>query len=387
MINIQKERCCGCGACEQICPQKCIIMQEDVEGFLYPEINHSKCINCHLCESSCPVFITRQEEKELKVFAAYNKDETIRLNSSSGGIFSLLAEWVISQKGVVFGAVFDENWMVHHVAIESLDELCRLRGSKYLQSRTENTYTEAKRYLTDGRKVLYTGTPCEIEGLKSYLNKEYGNLYTQDIICHGTPSPKLWNKYITYREETAGSTAKTISFRHKNIRHKTYSVRFEFLNDSIYEENAAKDIFMQMYLQNLCMRPSCYECSFKKINRRSDLTLADFWGCDEFCPGMDGGKGCSLVAIHSPKGAELLDIIKDKIIYKEIDQAQAFTYNPSITNSASKPEFRDEFMSKIDAEKIENLAKNYLQHRTLKSKIFGIIPINWKRKLVKLLKK
>jgi len=382
MIN-KNESCCGCGACEQICPQNCIELQCDEEGFLYPSINYEKCLSCGLCEESCPVNNTSSysaHSSNAELYAAYNKDEQARMNSSSGGIFSLFAEWILDHGGLIFGAAFDDDWTVHHVAIESKYALYKLQRSKYLQSRTEKTYLEVKRGLADGRLVLYTGTPCEIEGLKKYLKREYENLYTQDIICHGAPSPKLWKKYVEYREEKANAGLSEMSFRHKKVANKTYAVQFKFANNVKYEQLAAKDIYTQMFLQNLCLRPSCYSCSFKKLNRVCDITLGDFWGCDEFYPELDDGKGCSLVVVHSEKGRELFDTIRNKIIYKAINESEAFTYNPSMTMSAQKPELRDEFMSRIDTISIDELAKKYLRHPTLKACISGLIPKGLKKK-------
>lgn len=380
----KKENCCGCGSCYQICPQNCIELQYDGEGFLYPSINYEKCLNCGLCENSCPVNKSSSYSEcssKVELYAAINKDEKIRMNSSSGGIFTLFAEWILDHGGLIFGAAFDDDWTVHHVAIESRNELFKLRSSKYMQSRTERTYSEVKQKLLENRLVLYTGTPCEIEGLKKYLKNDYENLYTQDIICHGSPSPKLWKKYVEYRERRANADLRELSFRHKKVGRSTYSVQFEFANNTKYEKLAAKDIYTQMFLQNLCLRPSCYNCSFKKINRVSDITLGDFWGCDEFCPELDDGKGCSIVIVHSEKGRKLFDAIKSKIKYEEIDELEAFTYNPSMTMSASMPKLRDEFMAQIDTISIDELANKYLKHPTLKSRISEVIPKKLKKKI------
>lgn len=201
MITVHdKSLCSGCGACFNICPENCIKMCEDSEGFLYPEADKSKCIDCGLCEKACPIFKEYKGNPEGRAYACINKDESVRMESSSGGIFRLIAEYVLAKGGVVFGAAFDEDLTVHHILAESPGEIYKLQGSKYVQSRIENTYKKAKEYLENGRMVLFTGTPCQISGIKAYLNKDYENLILQDIVCHGVPSGKVWKKYVNFRE-------------------------------------------------------------------------------------------------------------------------------------------------------------------------------------------
>ena len=197
MIEIkEKAFCCGCNACVQRCPKQCISMHEDEEGFLYPRVDKTICIECGLCEKVCPVINQNEPRKPLKVYAAYNKDEKIRRESSSGGVFTAIAEQVIDEGGIVFGACFDENWEVKHDYTETKEGLKAFRGSKYVQSRIKDNYQKAEHYLKEGRKVLFSGTPCQIAGLKKYLCKEYENLLTVDFICHGVPSPKVWRMYL-----------------------------------------------------------------------------------------------------------------------------------------------------------------------------------------------
>ena len=198
---IDKKNCCGCSACAQICPRKCILMQEDDEGFLYPKVDKKSCIDCHLCERVCPVLNQSKPKKPLKVYASINKDENIRLCSSSGGIFTALAEKVIAEGGVVFGARFDDKWEVVHDYVETKEDLSKFRGSKYVQSRIENCYKEAEVFLKAGRIVLFSGTPCQIAGLILFLKKSYNNLLTVDFVCHGVPSPGVWRRYL--KEEIA----------------------------------------------------------------------------------------------------------------------------------------------------------------------------------------
>lgn len=197
MISIQdKDKCCGCAACVQVCPKQCFSFEEDKEGFRYPVADRIKCIDCGLCEKVCPVINQYEATNPIKVYAAINKDEVIRMQSSSGGIFTLLAEKVIREGGVVFGAAFDENWEVQHTYVETIKDLAKLRTSKYVQSRMEDNYQRAKAFLKQGRKVMFTGTSCQIAGLKHFLRKDYDNLLAVDVICHGVPSPMVWRDYL-----------------------------------------------------------------------------------------------------------------------------------------------------------------------------------------------
>ncbi len=387
-----KAQCCGCAACAQVCPKHCITMQADDEGFLYPQINQEQCVHCGLCEASCPVLNVQPEaEGKPKAYAAYSKNEDQRQRSSSGGIFSLLAEQTLSTGGVVIGAEMTENCRsVRHVAIESQDELYRLQGSKYLQSQVGTTYAQAKQYLAEGRKVLFSGTPCQIEGLRTFLKKDYENLLCVDLICHGAPSPKLWEKYVDYREKCAGAQVQRTFFRYKKYGWKTYAVLFEFSNNTAYEQRFSQDLFMQMFLQNLCLRPSCYQCKFKKMHRVSDITLADFWGSQSVCPEMDDDKGLSAVMVHSEKGQKAIDALQNQAAWKQVNVEQVVAGNSSMVKSCEKPPKRDAFMQEMDGMTIQRLGEKYLKRPPMKARMIAkakkIVPKNVKTFLKRLLK-
>lgn len=360
MINlIDKSKCSGCHACANICPKYCIQMISDAEGFWYPKVDKDKCINCDLCEKVCPIIHAQKTENNPIAYAAYNKNQEIRLDSSSGGVFTLLAECIINQGGVVFGARFNDQFEVVHCNVDSTVELSKLRGSKYTQSKIGNGYVKAKEFLNQDRLVLFTGTPCQIGGLKAYLGKEYKNLFCQDIICHGVPSPKLWQKYVVYRENRAGSPARRIAFRQKNEGWKRYSVSFLFNNDTEYHQTLDKDLMMTAFLRNACLRPSCYDCSFKTMHRQSDITLADFWGIQNIIPEMDDDKGTSLLIVNSDKGNELFESIKNQIEFKMTDLNEAIKYNPSMISSVAHNSKRQGFFNDIDSLKFDKLVKKY----------------------------
>ena len=384
MIEIKdKTRCMGCHACYNRCPVQAIEMVEDEKGFKYPQVNKEKCINCGLCERVCPILNPRKVKNTPKAYAVKNKNEDVREKSSSGGMFSLLAEKVLQDGGVVFGVAFDENWQLKHIYVENIEDLQIFRGSKYLQSIVGETYSKLKDFLIEGRKVMYTGTPCQIEGLKSYLGKEYENLFTQDIICHGVPSPKVHERYLKYlRDKYKTKNIKNIIHRTKINGWKNWCVNIKFDN-SEYIKAHEQDPYMQAFLRNTSLRESCYNCQFKKKHRISDITLADFWGIENIAPEMDDNKGTSLVIINSEKGKQIFEQIKDKIIYKQVDFEEAIRYNPSMTTSVKPDPNREKFFDNLDKMPFDELVKKY----TYTPGIFKRILWKVKRVVKKIIKK
>ena len=390
MIEIEnKKDCCGCAACTQVCPKHCITMVEDAEGFLYPNVELEKCVGCDMCQRVCPILIKAEEDtQDIKAYAAYNLDEKERLQSSSGGVFSLLAKQILREGGVVYGAAMSEDCTsVCHIKIESPDELAALRGSKYIQSSTEGVYKQIKNELDDGRKVLFSGTPCQIAGLKSFLITDHENLFCIGVICHGVPSSKLWRKYLRYRENRAGASARRTFFRHKYYGWKMYAVLFEFSNSTAYKQILYKDLFMQMFLQNICLRPACYVCPFKGLHQLADISLADFWGANTICPEMDDDKGLSLVLVHTPKGNELFQEIKETMNSKEVDFQQAASLNPAIIEPCAKPINRDFFMNDMGTLTIKQLGAKYLKKKSIVVRIRIWMSVNIKKRLQKALRK
>lgn len=366
MIQLKKEECSGCGTCYNICPTECIVMKVDTEGFLYPTIDVNRCIDCGKCEARCPVLNKKEDDEEKPItYAAYNKDDEIRKNSSSGGLFTAIACLILERAGVVFGVSFDQNKQVIHTKVETKEELWKLRGSKYVQSDVGSSYKEAKQILEQDRWVLYTGTACQIAGLYQYLGKDYERLVTQDIICHGTMSPIVLHRYLEYKEHKYKSTVDKISFRDKTYGWKQYGMRLCFANGSSYFGKAKDDSLLRVYSSNICLRPSCHSCSFKQVHREADITLADFWNIQEIDSHIDTERGVSLVLLHSQKGKQIFKDITKEIVYKAEDFDEALKYNMSMIVSAPKHPKREKFMDAILIENDFNKVLEILRDRWL----------------------
>ena len=330
-------------------------MRPDNEGFLYPEVEKDICIDCGLCEKACNELHPFENQTPLKVLAAINKDESVRMKSSSGGIFHILASQIIADGGVVFGARFDENWQVVIDYAEDLKGVEAFMGSKYVQARIENAYKDAKRFLIDGRKVLFSGTPCQVAGLYQYLRKSYDNLLTVDFVCHGTPSPKVWELYL---DEVVGThkDVRRIDFRNKKLGWKNFSFSLDYNESdntisllSSFHQNP----YMKAFLDDIILRPSCYNCKARGGSSKSDITIADFWGISSVFPEMDDDKGTGLVFINTPKGEASFDL--NKISYAETSYDRVKPLNPACYRSPKVHPKRELFFSRIGDEDLFKL--------------------------------
>lgn len=374
MINIvDKKLCCACSACVQKCPKHSIIMYEDDEGFSYPLVNQDTCIKCGLCEKVCPMLLQAKKIEPQKVLAAKNTCVEERMNSSSGGVFLLLAKEVIKQGGVVFGAVYDEKWEVHHVYATKIEDVYPMMGSKYVQSRVENSYREAEKFLKQGQKVMFVGSPCQIAGFRAFLrNKEYDNLLAIDFVCHGVPSPGVWRRYLAetysnsemmvqYRRQAAGKNS--VLFSSLNAKSPIGDIKFRDKTESgwkkfrfvVRQKSASKadqntvlssdihymNVYMKGFLNNIYLRPSCYSCKCKNGVNHSDLTLADFWGINTINPSFDDDKGCSLVLINSERGNAIFESLKLETWKSDLKIAKQF--NPGFGDMIPDNPFRKRF--------------------------------------------
>ena len=343
--------CCGCSACVNVCPQKCISMISDEEGFLYPRIDVSSCIDCGLCEKTCPFMAQLEPHLPNVAYAAINADNKEREQSSSGGVFSMLARQVLLEEGIVFGAAFDDEWNVCHAAIKDIYDLPSIRGSKYVQSIIGDCYKLIEKYLHEGKKVLFSGTPCQVAGLKLYLRKDYKNLFTVDVVCHGVPSPRVWKDYISSIQKN--SIINSITFRDKCTGWKNYSFSATFTNGYSIQEEHNSNLFIQGFLHNMYLRPSCHQCKVKGGRSGSDITLGDYWGVHNIHNELNDNKGVSLVLVHTAKGNAMIQKVCP--ILKKTSYDQAIKWNACVEMSTPQDKWRTIFWNHYNEGKdIEN---------------------------------
>lgn len=372
--------CCGCEACCNSCPVDAINMHEDTEGFFYPQIDRAKCIGCGKCDKACPIIsksysVYRFEKPE--VIAAWNRDDKIRIKSSSGGIFTALARNVFSKEGIVVGASFDKALELIHKCTQDENELEGLRGAKYIQSRIGNCYKKVETELKQGKIVMFSGTPCQVKGLYNYLGEDYENLMTCDLICHGVPSKKVFSKVIEHYENMYNSRVNMINFRFKKDSWKRYNVKIIFEDKKEILKRFYDEYFMKGFIQDLYLRPSCHKCKSTGIPRCGDLTLGDFWGIEKIKPDIDYDKGISLVLVNSNKGKSVLSECLGQIEFFKSDLESAIKGNPCIVKSFEPSKKREQFFKDLEVIQIDKLFKKYIHKKTLitriRSKILRLI--------------
>lgn len=366
MIKIlHKEDCCGCEACREVCPRQCISMQRDGEGFLYPVVDASLCVDCGACERVCPVINRAEISEPLRSYAAKHREDSLRRESSSGGVFSLLASEVLKGGGVVFGAVFNANWEVEHSYTETLEGLAAMRQSKYSQSRIGGMYAEVKRFLKDGKRVLFSGTPCQISGLKKYLGREYDGLLVVDCACHGVPSAKVFDRYLDEKnsEQTAVCRAdiSSVSFRDKTLGIENLRFEVKTAENVVVSEPTSVNPFMRGFHNDLYLRPSCYNCPVKGGRSSSDITIADLWSIKKVAPKFGDALGVSLVVVNTQKGEDALP--KDNADFLEVDFTESIEGNSGFSESLAQNPNREKFFAGLDhCDKIsEHILNNLYQ--------------------------
>lgn len=375
MIQIEKkEECCGCYACQQICPVNAIKMVKDEEGFAYPLIQNKLCIDCDFCVNVCPnnTIVNRLSSKvpniNCKLYAAFRNDFNERIKSASGGVFSLLARYVIENKGIVFGAAYQNDYSVSHIKINTLDDIDRLQGSKYVQSKLEGIFLDVKECADSGKLTLFCGTPCQIHSIKNFLGKEYQNVILVDFVCHGVPSAEVWLKYLNEVSQDKKIIKIIPRDKTKGINNAPIKILFE--DGTTYKKKYQDSVFLRGFSNNLFLRPSCYNCKHKGENHYSDVTLADFWGIDNILPNFGDKYGVSAVITNTYKGQTIFDKLKNHMTIKEVQFSEFLQYNPSYVSSVAKHQLRDKFFLDYKSNGL---------HKTINSILGSSLKYRWKR--------
>lgn len=342
--RVPREQCTGCRACESICPQKAISMVVGGDGFWYPTVNE-QCVSCGLCLKVCQVEQAATEnEAILSVVAAQNKDESLLKGSSSGGVFCELAKAVLEDGGVVFGAAMTESLAVSHSFVETISDLPKLMGSKYVQSDIGESFRLAKTFLEEKRTVLFSGTPCQIRGLHLFLNKPYDNLITVDLVCHGVPSQKAFEKYLSEQR----ARIEMVNFRHKQYGWRDFSVCLVTDKKKSHIRKVRNDLYMRAFLKNLNLRRSCYRCPANRHRSGSDITLGDFWNIEKLSETFPKDRGVSGVILRTEKGKKIFERIKNIFLYEERMLEEMVRYNHVITSSVAEPPERTDYLQKLE---------------------------------------
>jgi len=365
---IDNTQCTGCKVCGDICPVEAITYREGMDGFYYPHIDFEKCIECGLCYRKCPVVNECGVENKdvIKCFGAKSKDENTRYMSTSGGFFSELAIQWINNGGIIVGAEYDKDNQVIHTYETSVEGIEKLRQSKYVQSDTKDIYKKVKTFLEDGKKVLFSGTPCQVEGLMLFLGKTYDNLITMDFVCCGICSPGIYNKYLSELEKKYKSKVKRVWFKNKQQGWRNIGTQIDFENGKKYFNIGSRDLFMLSFVTDaLSMRLSCEKCKYRKLPHNSDIMVGDFWGIEKVNSTFDDDKGLSAIMINSKRGLELFDEIKDKLEYFETNTRDISKGNFTIYKPKSINPNRDAFLKCVQEYGFKKAMKKYSSYSGL----------------------
>lgn len=360
MIKLSnKSDCCGCTACISACQHNAVTMKKDEEGFLYPHFNQTKCINCGLCKKVCPIIQYKSTPKAGNpgIYATINRNPQQYMQSSSGGIFILLCEYILSKNGIVCGAIYDKEFNVKHSFAKTLEECRAFQGSKYVQSDIRGIYPQIKSLLKSGTFVLFSGTPCQVAGLKLYLHKDYENLYTADLICHGVPSPRIFQDYLKFIKGKKDIAA--INMKSKSD-HKGTAIRIDFTNGKYIRQTLKTDLWNKLYFGHLIIRPSCHDCPFTHFNRIGDITIGDAWGIHKYYPNFHPNQMVSLTLINSPKGQLLFNNIQNNLDFICINKEES--RQPQLEYPTKVSPKRDSFWKDYSQKGWTYIAIKYLNY-------------------------
>lgn len=363
--RISVEQCTLCGSCYNACPVDAISFKTLYLDFLYPAIDNSRCVGCDRCEKSCPILADKQEPESGYpiAFAARSRDEEARRKSSSGGVFYELASKILSEGGYICGAVFDEHFHVKHIVSNAQKDLYRMMGSKYAQSDMGMCFRQIKTLLDEGKNVLFTGCPCQVAGLRTYIGRKHPNLLLVELICHGIPSDHMLQTYIGMQERKYGARLTRMEFRNKKKGWHNSSVRMEFENGRVHSEPMTFDTYMQGYFRGVTLKESCFSCQFRGFKSGSDLTIGDLWGAEISIPDMDDNNGLSAVIVNSEKGTLFLN--RSKIIRRQFEINKILKYNQSLLTSFDEGAQRAAFYAYTERYDLERAIETFFQETLL----------------------
>lgn len=395
MLYVDKEKCTACGACFQSCPKGCISIETNSHGFLYPHLNEVVCIECGKCLRACPINSDKNvNSSDQKAYAVVHKNHNVLMNSTSGGAFSAIAEYVLKQQGVVYGCAYTEHLNVRHIRIDNIEDLCRINGSKYIQSNTGMTFRQAEQDLKNGKIVLYSGTPCQVAGLNAFLNQPYDNLITVDIICHGVPSQAYFDKFIEWYERSNNVMLSNLSFRSKKAKGLRGAGTYVGTYEGVYVRtgkpfkkklNYFDSYYYFYFLNSDIYRESCYSCDYAKIERVGDFTLGDFWGAEGQAVPFSVDDGCSLMIANTKKANALLE--KFNIKFWEVPISFAVEHNKQLKLPSNMSHKRFELLEEYRNCSAEVIQKNFKiknKKAIVKGKLKYLVPSGLKKILLKI---
>ena len=366
-------QCCGCGACADICPKDAINMVRR-DGFDYPQVDKSRCVNCGLCKKVCAFQWEKTTESNCIAAYACKNSEQVRMQSSSGGIFTALSDWVLESGGTVYGACFDTAMVLRHTRATTEQQRDAMRGSKYIQSTLAGIYRQLKTDLKEGLPVLFTGTPCQVAALKAFLGETHKNLLTVDVICHGVPSPDVWEHFVAYINRKYNGQMTDYAFRNKAVSWRRYSPKVRFADGRQVEENDHTGAFIELFRYDVCMRPSCTGCRYASVHREGDITIGDFWGIENVLPQLDDVKGVSAVMVNSEKGEVALRAVESGLELAPCTQEQIAARQPNLSRPSQFSNKAEAFQRDIKTMDFSAILKKYTR-------------VGMKRRVIDLMKK
>lgn len=356
-VYSQKNNCCGCSLCEYVCPKNAIKMVTD-NGFVYPEIDNELCVDCKKCQKLCPIIKNCGQNAQQKCYAARHKDKSVINASSSGGVFTALSDYILNENGIIFGAAFTDEMKLVHTTAETSEERDKMRGSKYIQSNCTGIYAKIDSELAKNRPVLFCGTPCQVGAVRNAF-PDRKNLYLADIICHGVPTPLVWEKFVDFIESKYGQKLSDYKFRNKENGWRTYSALAQFKNGKTMRENNFTGSYIELFRYDVCIRSSCTVCPYASTSRPGDITIGDFWGIENIFPDIDDNKGVSAVICNNEKGAKLLDSVKDSLELYQCDIGDISAKQPNMSKP-SKPSVKAEaFIHDLNNMPFDSVLRKY----------------------------